>query len=284
MRGAPGGDEGNEGIKPVIGPLAAKSIEDLELFQKAVIDQEPWDVDPALVPLPWRTVEPSKDITVGIMWDDGIVAPHPPITRGLKQAKEKLEAAGVKVVDWEAYKHDVGWEIVSALYYPDTGVSTRTKLAKSGEPYHPLTEWALTYAVEKPLTLSELWTYHARREKYRAEHHRLMKDRGVDFILCPTYPGVAAIEGTPQYWYYTAIYNVLDLPTAIFPTGLFQDPKLDVLPAYEPRSDVEAREWKKYAEPEHYIGAPICLQLAGKHFKDEETLAAAKLISGLLGA
>lgn len=27
-------------------------------------------------------------------------------------AKEKLQAAGVKVVDWEPYKHQRGWEII----------------------------------------------------------------------------------------------------------------------------------------------------------------------------
>lgn len=40
------------------------------------------------------------------------VRPHPPIIRALKYAKEKLMAAGVKIVDWEPYKHDHGWEIV----------------------------------------------------------------------------------------------------------------------------------------------------------------------------
>lgn len=103
---------GQESVKAVIGPLASQCVEDLELFQRAVIDQEPWDVDTSLVPLPWKKIEPTKDITVGIIWDDGIVVPHPPIIRGLQHVKEKLVAAGIKVVDWEPYKHDEGWEIV----------------------------------------------------------------------------------------------------------------------------------------------------------------------------
>lgn len=40
------------------------------------------------------------------------VRPHPPITRALRLAKEKLIAAGVKVVDWEPYKHQYGWEVI----------------------------------------------------------------------------------------------------------------------------------------------------------------------------
>lgn len=46
-----------------------------------------------------------------------IVHPHPPITRGLQFVKEKLQAAGIKVVDWEPFRHDHGWEIVVCFLY-----------------------------------------------------------------------------------------------------------------------------------------------------------------------
>lgn len=110
-----------------------------------------------------------------------------------------------------------------------------------------------------------------------------MKSRGVDFILSPPFNGVAAVLGESHYWNYTAIWNILDQPSAVFPTGLFQDPAVDVVPVYEPRNEVDEREWRKYSRsPGRYRGAPICLQLTGKHFRDEETLAAAKLISGIV--
>lgn len=64
---------GQESIHGVVGPMGPASIEDLELFQKAIIDQEPWNDETSLVPLPWKTVTPTRDITVGIMWDDGYV-------------------------------------------------------------------------------------------------------------------------------------------------------------------------------------------------------------------
>jgi amidase len=34
--------------------------------------------------------------------------------------------------------------------------------------------------------------------------------------------------------------------------------------------------------PEKYVDAPIALQLVGKHFRDEETMAATDLISKIL--
>lgn len=62
---------GQENIHGVMGPLASSSLGDCELFQRAVLDQRPWETETSLVPLPWRIVTPTRDMTVGIMWDDG---------------------------------------------------------------------------------------------------------------------------------------------------------------------------------------------------------------------
>lgn len=175
----------------------------------------------------------------------------------------------------------------SALYYPDAGVKQRELLAQSGEPARPLTEWALSYSRSKPLTQAETWNLQEQREIYRDEYCGIMKSRGVDFILSPNYPGVAAVMGESQYWNYTAIWNIVDLPSATFPSGLTVDSKLDVLTEndkrYVPRDDVDEREWRKYQGPERYEGAPIGLQIAGRRFKDEETLAAAKVVEEIIG-
>lgn len=77
-----------------------------------------------------------------------------------------------------------------------------------------------------------------------------MKERGVDFILCPTYVGVASELGTSQYWAYTAIWNILDQPCTVFPTGLHVNSKIDITETeYTPRSDIDEREYKKCRSP-----------------------------------
>ncbi|KAJ6161303.1 hypothetical protein N7470_004699 [Penicillium chermesinum] len=280
------GAMGQETILGVIGPLGSSSLDDLELFQRAVLDQEPWETDTSLVPLPWKRVTPTRDITIAIMWDDGCVRPHPPVTRALRLAKEKLSAAGITVVDWEPYKHQYGWDILSKLYYPDGASLQRKMLQESGEPALPLSEWAFSYGPKTPLTHPEAWVLQFQRTMYRAEYHGLIKSRGVDFIISPAYPGVAAVYGESHYWHYTAIWNLLDLPAVIFPSGLHVDPKLDALngedESYKPRNEIDEREWKKYQSPERYEGAPIGLQIAGRHFKDEETLAAAKIVEDIM--
>ncbi|KAJ5175366.1 amidase [Penicillium canariense] len=277
---------GQETIHGVVGPMAGSSIEDLELFQKAVLDQEPWDDETSLMPVPWKTVTPTRDVTIAIMWDDGYVRPHPPVTRALRLAKEKLLAAGIKVVDWEPYEHQRGWDIISTLYYPDGAALQRQMLRESGEPARPLTEWAFSYAHPTPLTHAEAWTLQYERDLYRDEYHALLKSRGVDFIISPAYPAAAAVMGESHYWNYTAIWNMTDMPCAVFPSGLTVDPTLDALTEqdkkYVPRNEVDEREWNKYQGPWRYEGAPIALQIAGRHFKDEETLAAAKLVEEII--
>lgn len=62
---------GQETIHGVVGPMAASSMEDCELFQRVVLDQEPWHTETSLVPMPWRRVGTAWDVTVAIMWDDG---------------------------------------------------------------------------------------------------------------------------------------------------------------------------------------------------------------------
>lgn len=161
---------GQESIRAVVSPLA-NSLADISLFQKAVLDQKPWDEETSLVPLPWKPAQSPKvdQITVGVIWDDGIVHPHPPIQRALKFAVERMRTAGVKVVDFEPYEHARGWDILSALYFPDAAQTQRSLLAEGGEPVAPLTEWAFSYARPEPISVQENWELNARREAYREE-------------------------------------------------------------------------------------------------------------------
>lgn len=82
---------------------------------KTVIDGKPWIKEPSLVALPWREPAPlaGKKLKIAVLWDDGVVKPHPPVTRALEQVVEKLKAGGnVEIVDWNPYKHDEAWAII----------------------------------------------------------------------------------------------------------------------------------------------------------------------------
>jgi amidase len=93
---------GFEAIHSVLGPMTT-SVSALKLFVQAVLEGEPWRADPLASHIPWQQAQyelvehnGGKQLCFGISWDDGLVKPTPPILRGLKMLKEKLEAQGHK--------------------------------------------------------------------------------------------------------------------------------------------------------------------------------------------
>ena len=108
-------------VNAVNGPLST-SLEGLKVFMKTIIDHKPWIQDPTLIPLPWRefgltnSLGGGRKLKIGILWDDEVVKPHPPILRALQEMAEKLRAIkNVEVVDWNPYKHDLAWELIVSL-------------------------------------------------------------------------------------------------------------------------------------------------------------------------
>lgn len=72
-----------------------------------------------------------------------------------------------------------------------------------------------------------------------------MKQKGVDFILCPAYVGAGVLQGGAKYWNYAAVWNVLDQPAAILPSGLRVDKAIDKPEeSYQPRNEQDEQEWK----------------------------------------
>ncbi|KAG4430759.1 hypothetical protein IFR05_013760 [Cadophora sp. M221] len=266
---------GQESVKCVIGPLA-NSIDDINLMMKTILDQEPWDTEVSLLPLPWKIVETSKDITIGII----IVYPHPPMTRALKNAKAKLQAGGIKVVDWEPFKSMEILQLIVTLFFPDGGKAITDLVTASGEPMNNEADAFLQHARE--LTVAENWACNAQRDQLRAEFHALMKERGVDVILCPPYVGGAPERNKMDYGTYTMLWNLLDQPALVFPIGAVVDPELDPIDIdYKPTNPIDQQQYDKY-DPKTFEGAPIGLQVVGKHLRDEETVAAARLIEQIL--
>lgn len=107
-QGVPVSTEGQEHVPSAIGPLT-RSLSSLTTITKAVIDAQPWLLDPRVVPIPWRDEiyreVQSRPLVIGVMYDDGVVKPHPPIERALKELVARLKAAGHELVDWEPTLH-----------------------------------------------------------------------------------------------------------------------------------------------------------------------------------
>lgn len=97
--------------------------------------------------------------------------------------------------------------------------------------------------------MHQLWDLCLRRDAYRMKHMKHWRDSEVDMVLCPAFVGPAPPLETSKYWGYTNIWNILDYPGAVFPTGLTADASSDA--QYKP----EIKEYR--SETERYMHS-IC--------------------------
>ncbi|KAG6877002.1 hypothetical protein C0993_011110 [Termitomyces sp. T159_Od127] len=81
----------------------ANSMSGIKVFTRAIIDAKPWKKDPLVLRKEWSQSEYSlqnhgggKGLCFAIMWDNGVVRPHPPLQRAMEMTKAALESAGHK--------------------------------------------------------------------------------------------------------------------------------------------------------------------------------------------
>lgn len=187
---------GADHIPPCVGPLST-SLEGLKIFMKAVIEQRPWIHYPSFaLPMPWNDPQnnPNKTLLrvdsktghrklrVGIMEDDGVVRPHPPILRGLRMVTSALAShPDIEVVPFKPYRHAEAWRIISLLYYADDGAEDRIALEASGEPLRPLSEWIMNQSGHKYQGVEGIWKLTMEREYYRALYAKHWQAVGTPF-------------------------------------------------------------------------------------------------------
>lgn len=150
---------GKEAITSTPGPMAVDR-EALEIFMKAALASKPWRIDPSLSTREWTPYKFNKPLKIAIQWWDGVVQPHPPLTRAMKEVAEACSKAGMEVVDWDctALDHKKCWDILSAMYWPDGGEEALGLLKAGGEPILPLTKFIIhEQPTVKNHTQHELW-------------------------------------------------------------------------------------------------------------------------------
>ncbi|OCF36007.1 hypothetical protein I317_00529 [Kwoniella heveanensis CBS 569] len=273
---------GQDTIYGTTGPMC-RSSRDLELWLRTIITAEPWKRHPTVLKMPWNMGEVSylnggARPKIGILWDDGVVRPQPPIRRAIQYAVDKLKRAGFELVDVKPYKSEEAWNIISSLYFTDGGQINRNYAARTGEPLLPLTEWILSQNT-KARSATDIMALNLKRDLFRADYHNYFHSLGVDVILCPATPGPAPKLGTSKYWNYTSFWNLVDYPCGVFPTGLkveFSD--LPDAP-YKFTGKADEEVWKAYDSPGSFIDAPLGLQVVGAKYEEELTLQAMGIIA-----
>ncbi|KAF7339266.1 Amidase domain-containing protein [Mycena sanguinolenta] len=293
--------DGQDSVVSVLGPLS-NTLDGLQIFFKAVLSKEPWKKDPLVIRKRWSDEEYNlidhgngKKLCFAIMWDNGIVAPHPPIRRGLQMTKDALLAAGHQVIDWKPYKQK---EILANVVAICCSAATE--------------EFKSVMAPDEPLVMSmklipeegdmpgcrspdggvsafELWKLHKKKRDLRQEHAKYWEDtvgqtgtgRPVDAIISPIAPHTALPHGQQKHGQYTMTLNMLDYPSLVIPVSKV-DQALDVK---QPRVEFYTPEDRKIYElydPAMCENAPIGIQVIGRTMEEEAVLAMSAIVDEAL--
>lgn len=172
--------EGQETVQGVIGPMA-KSLEEIILLTRVVIDQSPWIYDPGCLPIPWRCVEAKEPLKIAVLWNDGVVTPTPPVSRALKETVEKLEAAGHTTITWEPTEHMEMLVLLREFFLADGGKSIRKLIDPTGEPFRPEMK---EYEMAKEIGVYDLWQMQAQRNTLCKSYLDRWNEIGIDAIIC----------------------------------------------------------------------------------------------------
>ncbi|KAB8289995.1 hypothetical protein EYC80_010322 [Monilinia laxa] len=308
--GLSGAHAGMESIIGVVGPLG-RSLADIELFCKVLIDREPWKREVSLIPIPWRcrdppSISPSpspRKLKIGIIYTDGVHDPHPPIARALHHITRTLHTANHTTIPFPTSLHPALATLTSSLYLLDAGAEYHAHLALSSEPATPLLKWLFDHETTQTRTMAQQWALHAERNRLQDAYARMMGELGVDCLIAPGGVGVACAHGEARYWGYTSVFNGLDLPVFCLPVGelgvgglgggdegdgegdgVGTVGKVDrgIEENKREKTEVEA-QWDSQTGPEKYKGGIVGIQIIGRRLEEEKLLDMVRIIERDLG-
>lgn len=267
------------------GPMT-NSLRDVDWFMHLILSKQPHLTDPRLVPIPWtgRSIAPrNKTLKVGIMLDDGVIQPQPPVGRALEWARQKLAGvSGVEVKPFKPYQTAEAMRQIRLAYWPEGGEVDYAAAEQTGEPLHPLTVFAMRDARGPAKTGVEISKMRGARDEFRMGFAEHWNEQDVDVVLCPMHVGPAPVHDTAVHWNYTAVWNYVDYPGIVFPTPVRTKSKGEEKYANTEvwgEHDAHVRElW----ETNDYVGAPINLQLLARKYHDNALFEALSVMSEAL--
>ncbi|KAL2882261.1 hypothetical protein SGCOL_002530 [Colletotrichum sp. CLE4] len=263
-------------------------------LKPSLINAKPWELDARCAPIPWREdlykETCSRPMTIGVLYDDDVVRPHPPLTRVLRSAVGRLQAAGHEVLEWNADLHEDCIRTMDLYYTVDGGEDIRKDVVAGGEPFIPHVEKLLNRG--KPISVYEYWQLN--RRKWELQQAYLEKwqsirspktGRMIDILLLPPMPHTAVPHGGCRWVGYTKVWNFLDYPALVIPGGQVNQEDVNQPWAEEVRGvedEWNKKLWEDNKKRMASLSLPVGLQIVGRKLEEEMVLAAGKIIDDIL--
>ncbi|KAG9248035.1 amidase signature domain-containing protein [Calycina marina] len=115
-----------------------------KLVIKALLSQQPWLYDPLVNEIPWRDEQgqPILDLVnsngggqlfFGVMRNDGVVQPQPPVNRAFDIVVKTIEKLGNKAIDWSPSSHERGLALALKAWFYDGGNNVQDAFSLRGK-------------------------------------------------------------------------------------------------------------------------------------------------------
>jgi amidase len=213
--------------------------EDMELFVKSVLAQEPWKYDSKVIAMPWRQEETdiivskvaSGNLTLGYFTCDDNVLPHPPILRGIEMVVSMMKKKKHTLFEWKPYRHPFAVDLIDSIYTCDGGIDIFSTLERSGEPPIPNFKDLIHPSLVK-IDMNELWDLQLKKWAYQMEYLEQIRlkeqelGREIDAIIMPITPTAAIRHNQFKYNGYASAINLLDFTSVVVPVT-FADKAID---------------------------------------------------------
>ncbi|KAF7190849.1 putative amidase [Pseudocercospora fuligena] len=261
----PGGFPAELNVLCSTGPMC-RTFRDADLFMRVLVGAKQYLHDPRIVPLPWTGLKTpmTKPLKIGIMLNDGVITPQPPVLKALHWVQGQLSNnANFVLKPFKPYRADEAMRLIGQMYWPDVGLNTKKALAATGEPMSTLTKVVLSPVTsdfenpngpEKEKTATEITQMRIDRDEYRAAFIEHWECQDVDYVIAPCFVGPASKHDTAFYWNYTALWNFVDYPGIVLPTPI----KVEV-PSLSDKApiSVQADELRKFFAASKIANTPV---------------------------
>jgi len=293
--------DGQNSVLSVVGPLSP-SAAGIRLMMKSILSTQPWLHDPLVVELPWRDEQEQEifnlvksatdgkgQLAFGVLENDGVVTPHPPVQRAIKIVANTLEKLGHKIIKWTPPSHAYGNSVLLTTWAYDGGADVFGAFSLSGEKIAPQVTMSFGTQPVEQMNASKIAATNVAKRQFQKEYMEYWnstKDitgtgRPVDALLAPLAPFPAARPEGYKYYGYSTFVNLLDYSACTIPVTT-ADETIDVPDkGFKPLTDHDKIIADLY-DASIYNGAHVSIQLVGRRLQEEKVLALAEYVGNAI--
>ncbi|KAI4716327.1 amidase [Aureobasidium sp. EXF-10727] len=275
-------DPGMVGIEVVAGPMATSSRA-CSFFMKTIMSAQAWRYDSSCLHLRWQGHQSTRKPRIGLVLDDGVYTPFPPVRRAIREAATKLRDAGVDVVETRLPHVADAVGITYGMFALDGCQFVQDLIKEGKEPQVESVKRVNLAAIPKS-SMQGYMDLTAGRRKLQAAYHGFWFENELDAIMLPGAPQTATRFDEWGPINYTMLWNFLDYPATIIPTGRVRESDVADGEGSALYGEQDKQNYKLYDSPETYKDAPLSVQVVGMRQEDEALAEVVSLVDHILNS